>query len=70
MQARDRFVEKLRQIHYSHRGETKTHHKYRRGTHVVYVPKKAVLSDDWTRATLRQCGCREDEIDDFLAGPS
>jgi hypothetical protein len=70
MQARERFIEMLRQIHYSHRGETKTHHKYRRGTHAVYVPKNSSLDDGWCRATLRQCGCNEDEIERFLAGPS
>ena len=66
MPPRGPFIIKLRELRYSYRGETERTTKWRRGAHVVYLPKSSILSEEWVRATLRQAGVPEDEIAAFL----
>lgn len=62
----DRFTKKLREMGYEYRAENRTTRTWKHGQHRVYVPKKAMLSEKWVSATLRQCGATEQEVGDFI----
>jgi hypothetical protein len=64
--SRDHFINKLRELGYSYRGETKRTQKWKRGTHRVNLPRNSVLAEDWCRMTLRQCGVDDVEIESFI----
>ena len=66
MLPRKSFLNKLRELKYVYSGETENTQKYKRGTHRVYVPKNVQLDDEWVLATLRQCGCNEVDIANFV----
>ncbi len=63
-----RFVNKLREIGYSYKDRTKRMEVYRKdgGTHIVMVPRKTQVTELWAINTLKQCGCTDDEITDFI----
>lgn len=66
MPRREHFINKLRELGYTYRGETQNTQKWRKGSHHVYLPKNAVLADAWVKSTLRQCNETEEEIDTFI----
>lgn len=66
MPSREHFQNKLRELGYRHCGETENCHKWRKGTHFVFLKKGSSVSEGWAQSTLRQCGCDEKAIADFI----
>lgn len=68
MSFKQHFINKLRELGYNYVGPTAKTEIWRRpqNTHRVMVPKTKDLSDAYVISTLRQCGCTDAEIADFL----
>ena len=69
MVRRQSFVNKLRELKYSYKSQQKRTYLYRKagGTHYVSVPMADLLEDEFVISTLRQAGCKDEEIRNFLA---
>ena len=66
MLKRERVINKLRDLGYEFKREAPSTYLWRRGTHVVFVPKTTQVSETWVRSTLQTCGCKPGEIDEFI----
>jgi hypothetical protein len=66
--SKKRFVNKLRELDY--RFKEQLHHqelwRKKGGTHFVLVPRKNQLDELYVIQALRQCGCKADEIQEFI----
>lgn len=70
MVPRERFINKLRDLNYAYKDQTKKMAEWKKtgGTHRVYIRRKEdPLSDDYVRSALKQCGCDNEEIERFIA---
>jgi hypothetical protein len=66
MLKRERVINKLRELGYAFKKEAPSTYIYRKGTHRVFLPKTDFVSETWARATLNTCGCKADEIEEFV----
>lgn len=69
MVRRESFINKLRELKYSYKSQQKRTYLYRKvgGTHYLSVPMADLLEDEYVTSTLRQAGCKEEEIRSFLS---
>lgn len=63
---REHFVNKLRSLGYSFHDRTKRVEVYKKGIDYVSIPTHKKVCELTVRHILRQCGCSEPEIADFL----
>ncbi len=63
---RNHLANKLAELGFHFHEQTPNSMVYRRGEQRVYVRRKKRLADDEARSILRQVGCADREIDDFL----
>lgn len=66
MIARDRLINKLRELGYTFKRDAWRVSIWKKGTHRVEVRKKDFLEEETVRQMLRQCGCEREEIDRFI----
>jgi len=69
MVRREAYINKIRQLGYSYKGQQKRTYLYRKSgtTEYLSVPMRDWIEDDTIRVALRQKGVPEKEIDAFLA---
>lgn len=62
------FVNKLKELKYTFKEQLHYQERYRLrgGTHIIHVPRKNLLDEDYVRLTLRQAGLTKDEVDRFI----
>lgn len=70
MIAREKFINKLRELGYSYSRDCDRTTMWRRGTHRVFVRKTAAVREAWVRATLQQCGLDSEAIEVFIRSAS
>jgi len=65
---RNSFINKIRELTYSYKSQQKRTYLYRKsgGTHYISVPMADLLEDEYVVSTLKQAGCSEDEVRNFL----
>lgn len=65
---RSHFVNKIRELGYTYKTRQKRTQLWRKrgGTHCMSVPLTDHLEDEYVISTLRQAGCKDDEIRRFL----
>jgi hypothetical protein len=63
---RQHFVNKLRRLGYTFHDRTKRVEVYKKGVEYVSIPTHRKIAELTVRHTLRQCGCSEQEILNFL----
>ena len=65
---RESFINKLRELKYTYKAQQKRTYLWRKigGTHFVSVPMADLLEDEYVASTLRQCGCKDPEIQAFI----
>ncbi len=39
---------------------------FKKGTHLVGVPKRDLIEEDWVRSQFHQCGLTRDEVEHFI----
>ncbi len=68
MVSRNQFINKISELGYSYKTETKRSQLFRKAgtTHYVWVPKSSQVEDGLVRNALRQAGCDDGEIDGFM----
>jgi hypothetical protein len=66
MPKREHLQNKLKELGYRYTDQTKRMYVWRRGTHFVYLPRSGSIAESNVRSILRQCGCDEDQIAQFL----
>jgi hypothetical protein len=64
--ARERVINKLRELGFSFRKDHWRVSMFRKGPLRVEVPKKDLLEDAWVRSQFRQCGLSFAETEEFL----
>ena len=66
---RDTFINKIRELEYTLKSETKRVHIWRKkgGTHNITVHKTDRLEDDFVKSALSQAGMEDPDIKTFLA---
>jgi hypothetical protein len=69
MVTRESFINKLRELGYTYKRPQKRTELWRKrgGTHLVFLPSRDLLTEEYVSSTLRQTGCSEEEIRAFLA---
>ena len=69
MVSRQSYLNKLRELNYVFKSQLPRVDMYRKqgGTHRIFVRRVDLLSDEFVASSLRQAGCRDDEIRSFLA---
>ena len=65
---RQPYINKIRGLGYTHRGETKRVHIYRKkgATHFILVAKNKLLEEEFVVSSLRQAGLAEEQIKSFI----
>lgn len=66
MLKRERIINILHELEYKFKRDTPRGSIWRNGTHAVFLPKTAKVSETWLRATLQTCGCKPSDIDEFV----
>ena len=68
MISKRRFVDKLRKLNYVFKEKLHFNERYRLkgGTHVIHVPVKDNLDEDYVRLTLRQAKMSKEDIEQFI----
>ena len=66
---RDTFINKIRDLDYTYKSQQKRTYLWRKkgGTHFISVPMRDFLEETFVANALRQAGCGENEIADFIA---
>jgi hypothetical protein len=66
--SKKRFVSKLREIGYEFKEQLHFQERFRKagGTHVIHVPRRGTLTEEYVCSTLKQAGQSKSEIDKFL----
>ncbi len=66
------FVKKLQHLGYEFKEQLHFQDRYRLAgrTHVIHVPRKNLLEEDYVCSTLKQAGQTKDEIEQFLKDTS
>ena len=69
MVRRENYVNKIRALGYTFKSQQKRTYLWRKtgGTHFIAVPMADLLEDEFVLSTLRQAGCKDDEIHTFIA---
>jgi hypothetical protein len=69
MVRRDTYLNKIRELRYTLKNETKRVHIFRKkgGTHYITVHKCDKLEDDFVRSSLAQAGLTPADIEAFMA---
>lgn len=67
--SRQQYINKLRELDYTFKRQAKRVDLWRKrgGTHYIAVPQTDRLEDEFVTSSLRQAGCRHEEIQSFLA---
>jgi phage gp36-like protein len=62
------FVNKLKELNYKFSEQLHYQEKWRQkgGTHIIHIPRKDVLDDEYVRHALRQAKVAKAEIDAFI----
>ena len=68
MVSRQSFINKIRELGYTYKSQQKRTYLWRKtgGTHYISVPMADLLEDEFVMSSLRQAGCRDEEISSFL----
>jgi len=68
MVSRQAFVNKIRELGYTFKGERKRIYLWRKTghAHFISVPKAEKLEDEFVISSLRQAGQTQEQIDQFL----
>ncbi len=68
MISKRRFVNKLRELNYDFKEQFHYQERYRLrgGTHIIHVPRKDLLDEEYVRITLRQAGQSRKQIEQFI----
>lgn len=66
MLKREQLENKLRELGYTYKTETKRTRIFRRGTLRAFIPRRRMVSEMAAWSILRQCGADEDEIAEFI----
>ena len=63
-----RFVNKLRELNYDFKEQLHFQDRYRLrgGTHVIHVPRKDLLEEDFVQFTLKHAGQTKEQIEEFI----
>jgi hypothetical protein len=61
------FVNKIRLLGYTFSQQLKRVDLWRRGTHFISVRRSDYLTEEFCASALRQAGCKEPEIREFIA---
>jgi hypothetical protein len=63
-----RFVNKLRELKYDFKEQLHYQERYRLrgGLHIIHVPRTDLLEEVYVRATLKQAGQTQSQIDQFI----
>jgi hypothetical protein len=61
-----KFINKLHDLGYKYDSENGHVKLFRKGTHFVSPKKNDYLSIGYVASALRQCGCTNKEIDEFI----
>ena len=66
---RQHFLNKIRQLNYSFKRQTKRVDLYKKqgGTHRIFLPQVKELEDEFVKSSLKHAGCDEEEINAFIA---
>lgn len=69
MVLRTTFLNKIRELNYALHNETKRVQIYRKrgGSHLITLPKKDKLEDDFVTSSLSQAGVTQEDIKVFMA---
>ena len=70
MVSRNAFINRLRELGYSYKDQTDKMQLWRRSrdAHMVWIRRKEdPLSAEYARQVLRQCGCSDAEIENFIS---
>ena len=69
MISKKRFVRKLRELGYDFKEQLHYQERFRLrgGTHIIHVPRRDQLDEDWVTSTLRQAQQTPAQIEQFLA---
>lgn len=69
MVLRNTFINKIRDLNYTLKGETRRVHIFRKkgGTHYITVHKCDKLEEDFVRSSLGQAGMSRADVDTFIA---
>ncbi len=69
MVRRDTFLNKIRELDYTLKSETRRVHIFRKkgGTHYITLHKCDKLEDEFVRSSLAQAGVKHAEIEAFIA---
>ena len=63
-----RFVSKIRELGYEFKEQLHFQERYRLrgGTHIIHVPRKNKLDEEWVRMTLKQAKQTQSQIEQFI----
>ncbi len=69
MVRREIFINKIRALNYTYKDQQKRTTLWRKagGTHRMSVPMCDLLEDDFVLSALRQAGCSERDVREFIA---
>lgn len=62
------FVNKLKDLGYVFKEQLHYQERYRLkgGVHIIHIPRRDKLDEDFIRSTLKQAGCSTEEIHAFI----
>ena len=62
------FVHKLKDLGYVFKEQLHYQERFRLkgGTHIIHVPRRNMLDDEYVRGTLRQAGLPKKDIEQFI----
>jgi hypothetical protein len=66
--SKKRFVNKLRELNYDFKEQLHYQERFRLrgGTHIIHVPRRDNLDEEYVRLTLRQAGQTKEQIEQFI----
>ena len=68
MISKKRFINKLRELGYDFKEQLHYQERFRLrgGTHIIHVPRRDQLDEEYIRLTLRQAGQTKDQVEQFI----
>lgn len=69
MVRRETFINKIRDLGYTYKGQQKRTYLWRKvgGSHRMSIPMAELLEDEYVRSSLRQAGVAEEDINHFVS---
>jgi len=67
MVRRETYINKIRELGYTYKGQRPRINLWRKGMHFISVPRRDLLTDEFVKSTLSQAGCQSEEILAFLS---